>query len=385
MEQTPNITAAQLSEAGLADVPTTTLAFDTVTGDTVTVIIGQVPGEDRWRLYSSVNAGALVAMGAVTPVENGYHASIMRSNTLTDLATVTSMNFAVQTIVKQTWSDANWDAQTAEKVNSLQLSQDTSKKPKREIWPRVNFPNSFVHPFTRTARDGREWEMMRVSIPKGTFVNGIDMGGWQIDRFMGRSSKEDKLNGRPVTVSFKPGEAVTLWRGAGEQRETLTIDDPWTLCRAVKAQRDEYIAHAKQNNQQKTEPTPETTHEAPQQEQPTSSTPEQQSSEPALQASATAIDTQDDPWSIDPLDWELNSDRGEYRGDGIPRTFGGQPYDPLDGYPQPTTQQQQSPAETEPHKDKASVLDGIKQRADARVEGQSATRDNPSKTHTKTR
>ena len=84
------------------------------------------------------------------------------------------------------------------------------------IWPRVNFPNSYVHAYAMTARDGRVFDMMRVNIPQGTRVNGVDLTGWQLDRFASPRMREAKLNGRPVTVGFKPGEAVELWRGAGE-------------------------------------------------------------------------------------------------------------------------------------------------------------------------
>ena len=115
------------------------------------------------------------------------------------------------------------------------------------IWPRVNFPNSYVHAYAMTARDGRVFDMMRVSIPQGTRVNGVDLTGWQLDRFASPRMREAKLNGRPVTVGFKPGEAVELWRGAGEQRETMRIDDPWQLCRAVKAQRLAYERERAEN------------------------------------------------------------------------------------------------------------------------------------------
>lgn len=34
-------------------------------------------------------------------------------------------------------------------------------------------------------------------------------------------------------------------------------------------------------------------------------------------------------------DYEPDPSRGEFYGDGIPRTFGGQPFEPLAGYPKP--------------------------------------------------
>ena len=120
---------------------------------------------------------------------------------------------------------------------------------RREIWPRVNFPNSYVHLYRMTSKDGRAFDKMRVAIPQGTSIRGVDLTGWQLDRFLTDHARDAKLNGRDVTVSFKPGEPVELWRGKGEQRETMRIDDAWQLCRAVKAQR---MAYARQRAENKT-------------------------------------------------------------------------------------------------------------------------------------
>ena len=117
-------------------------------------------------------------------------------------------------------------------------------------WPRVNFPNGFVMPFRRTARDGREYEMMTVAIPRGVTVNGVELGGWRFDRFMHGQERTAIANHRPVTVTFRPGEPVNLWRGSGANRETLAIDEPWDLCRAVKAERDAYQQAREQTRQQ---------------------------------------------------------------------------------------------------------------------------------------
>lgn len=118
----------------------------------------------------------------------------------------------------------------------------------REIWPRVNFPNSYVHLYRMTSKGGRVFDKMRVAIPQGTRIRGVDLTGWQLDRFLTDHARDAKLNGRDVTVSFKPGEPVELWRGKGEQRETMRIDDAWQLCRAVKAQR---LAYARQRAENK--------------------------------------------------------------------------------------------------------------------------------------
>ncbi|MCI1712668.1 hypothetical protein [Bifidobacterium tibiigranuli] len=129
-----------------------------------------------------------------------------------------------------------------------QLAPDAPARP--VVWPRVNFPNRFVTPFQRTARDGREYEMMTVAIPRGVTVNGVELGGWRFDRFMHGQERTATANHRPVTVTFRPGEPVNLWRGSGANRETLAIDEPWDLCRAVKAERDAYQQAREQTRQQ---------------------------------------------------------------------------------------------------------------------------------------
>lgn len=46
-----------------------------------------------------------------------------------------------------------------------------------------------------------------------------------------------------------------------------------------------------------------------------------------------------DPWTD-----QVDASRGEYVGDGVPRTFNGEPFDPLSGYPTPGT----APAPADP-------------------------------------
>lgn len=122
------------------------------------------------------------------------------------------------------------------------MAQETIQGGERrsERWARVNFPNKFVHPHEYTARDGRVFDKMFVSIPPGVKINGVDVGGYAFDHFAKPREIEQKANGRPVAINFRPGEPVRLFKGIGAERRTLEIANPWDLCRAVKAHNDEY-------------------------------------------------------------------------------------------------------------------------------------------------
>lgn len=65
-------------------------------------------------------------------------------------------------------------------------------------------------------------------------------GNYAFDHFAKPREIEQKANGRPVAINFRPGEPVRLFRGVGPERRTLEISNPWDLCRAVKAHNDEY-------------------------------------------------------------------------------------------------------------------------------------------------
>ncbi|OZG59910.1 sulfate adenylyltransferase, subunit 2 [Bifidobacterium lemurum] len=118
------------------------------------------------------------------------------------------------------------------------MAEEQGNVARRNGWANVNFPNGFVHPFAFQAKSGKTYEKMLVGVPKGVTVNGVDLGGWSFSVFSTKWAKEDKLNGRPVTIGLKVGEPVELFRGRGAERETLRIDDPWDLARAVKAHRE---------------------------------------------------------------------------------------------------------------------------------------------------
>ena len=65
------------------------------------------------------------------------------------------------------------------------MAQEDSRQEDRraERWARVNFPNKFVHPHEYTARNGRVFDKMFVSIPPGVTLNGVDLGGYAFDHF----------------------------------------------------------------------------------------------------------------------------------------------------------------------------------------------------------
>jgi hypothetical protein len=93
-----------------------------------------------------------------------------------------------------------------------------------------------------TAKDGRVFEKMIINMPGGTKLNGVDVAGWSLDRFMSDTSRNDKANGHPVTLTFKPDTEIELFKGKGEKKQTISIKDPWTLAKALKASRDHYIS-----------------------------------------------------------------------------------------------------------------------------------------------
>lgn len=188
---------------------------------------------------------------------------------------------------------------------------ETSKPVRREVWPGVSLPNGFVHPYTHRTRDCREFSMMRVSIPEGTMLHGLEAGGWQVDAFMNRRAREQKESGIPVTVRFMPGRPIELWRGAGPARQTMRVNDPWDLCRAIRQERDDYAKHMAERHNN----------------------------------GAAGMD--------------VDTSRGEFIGDGVPRTAGGEPFEPLGGYPKPSIRQ------LEAH-DKADHADEQKNRVETR-------------------
>lgn len=114
---------------------------------------------------------------------------------------------------------------------------------KRSEYAHVKIAAAFVHPYTFTAKDGRTFEKAYVNIPKGTKINGIDIGGYSCDVFMNDYMKRQILSGEQPTLSFKDDEPVTIWTGKKDDPDHpyQRFDvDPWELCKAVKTNNEAY-------------------------------------------------------------------------------------------------------------------------------------------------
>lgn len=134
---------------------------------------------------------------------------------------------------------------------NLDLAAPDRDAPKTE-WARVSMPSQYVHPYQLTAKDGRIFEKAIISIPEGTKINGIDVSGYALDRFMSDTMRQAKANGRRVTLSFATDKRVELFKGKGADRQTLRLDGPWELVKGIKAHlqawREEHAARPGQEN-----------------------------------------------------------------------------------------------------------------------------------------
>lgn len=86
-------------------------------------------------------------------------------------------------------------------------------KTKADGYAKINMPAAFLKPHTIETADGRTFEKCFVSFPKGTRVNGIDVGGFSADVFLSDYMKKDMLEKGRATVSFKKDEPVAIWTG----------------------------------------------------------------------------------------------------------------------------------------------------------------------------
>lgn len=126
-----------------------------------------------------------------------------------------------------------------------------------KVWPTVKFPPGFVH--AKVGRDGRPVPAMSFGtqmtvkggkhkgerlfsgfamVPPGTKLDGQDIGGYTIQHMLKLSDLEAVEKGRGVTLQFNPNKPLRLWKGQGEARERLDVENVHGLARAIRAQRD---------------------------------------------------------------------------------------------------------------------------------------------------
>lgn len=126
-----------------------------------------------------------------------------------------------------------------ENMEYLGMVQDSpakdEPKEKKPQWARVGIPSQYLRPYQMKAKDGRTFDKAIVNMPNGTKVNGVDVSGYALDRFMSDSMRQAKANGRRVTLSFPTDKRIELFKGKGAERKTLQLDSPWELVKGIKA------------------------------------------------------------------------------------------------------------------------------------------------------
>lgn len=107
------------------------------------------------------------------------------------------------------------------------------RRERDRAWPSFAVPARAAKPYEFHAKDGRDWDRLVVTLPAGTVVDGRDLGGWSIDRFTSDANRRQIAEGFPVEIRLRPGTPVELFRGRGERREELIVEDPARLAEAV--------------------------------------------------------------------------------------------------------------------------------------------------------
>lgn len=131
---------------------------------------------------------------------------------------------------------------------------DTTQNPqpdKGPRWAHMSFPPGFVHTYQITDRNGDEWVKALVTMPKGTYLNGVDVAYYNLDVFMSDRMLTQKANRQPVTVSIREDRQVELFHGRGDERRQILVMDPWALATAVKQARQAYAQTISQEQQDK--------------------------------------------------------------------------------------------------------------------------------------
>lgn len=138
------------------------------------------------------------------------------------------------------------DVQAARAAEREQAKKENAAQDKsKSDFAHVKIPNAFVHPYTFDSKDGRTFEKAYVNFPKGTKVNGIDIGGYSCDVFMTDRMKQQMLSDEQVTLGFKGDESVAIWTGSKDDPEhpyQRFEVNPWELCKGLKAEFDAFKA-----------------------------------------------------------------------------------------------------------------------------------------------
>lgn len=112
----------------------------------------------------------------------------------------------------------------------------------------MTIPQKFVsRPFETKPNDqGKMYTKAIVTMPKGVFVNGIDLSGYKASLFMSDRAMQQKVAGEPCTFSMNPDREIQFWKDKSDGTRSELYVRPWDIAKAVKAQRESYAAEKAQ-------------------------------------------------------------------------------------------------------------------------------------------
>lgn len=127
--------------------------------------------------------------------------------------------------------------------------------PEQPDFIHMTVPRGFAHPYSFTDQNGREWNKAIINIPPGTKANGIDLTGYSLDTFLNSFQMGQIASNEPLSVSMREGNKVELFKGKGDERQTILVD-PWALTSAMKENREAFAQQKAQERkaEQKQEP-----------------------------------------------------------------------------------------------------------------------------------
>lgn len=128
-----------------------------------------------------------------------------------------------------------------EETVAKDVAQEPTGTESNDRWPRIKFPNAFVHPYEMTDQNGREWQKAICTVPDGVKVNGVDISGFALDAFLRDFHLEQKTLGKPVILALDPKEPLTLFKGKGEDREERKVM-AWDLTKSMASHAREFKA-----------------------------------------------------------------------------------------------------------------------------------------------